>query len=56
MDGCEWWIVDRKGDFGTYKMENAIVGVTMAFSLRLERREVEKRIYGVEASAAHGFR
>ena len=28
----------------------------MALSLRLERREVEKRIYGVEVSAAHGFR
>ena len=38
------------------QMENATVGMTMAFSLRLERREVEKRIYGVEASAAHGFR
>ena len=31
-------------------------GEAVAFSLRLERREVEKRIYGVEASAVHGFR
>ena len=46
----------RNDNIWNHKWKTPSSGVTMAFSLRLERREVEKRIYGVEAPAAHGVR